>query len=512
MASGENDDQLGEMPQGVGGVLVALHGYGDAAATALSWGRRVAPPDWEVLAPAAPTDASGNTSWFATGPRGVDPVTIAASVQRIEALLSRLERSGIPVVLAGFSQGAALALAMAWRGTAARRVVALCGFFPEIEDPEHGVGPGSRPPVLILNTDADEQVPAFLGSDAARMFQTAGHRVDNVVVAGGHHVSAGVAGIAARFVAEVATQRPWISLGLPVERVDPAGEFTSGEAIAELARGYERLGFHAGYVTDHPAPDDRWLAGGGHHALEPVAALGAAAVATDRLKLHTNVYILPYRNPFLAAKALASLDAISGGRVIAGVAAGYVGPEFAALGADFPRRGELLEESLALLPKIWSGSSVAATGSGWEARSATSRPATYGGPPLWVGGNSSAALRRGVTLAQGWSPMPTPAGSGRGLRTTEIVDRDALELRLREARERCDAAGRLEPLTICFVPFGLSAYLADPKAGLTALADEVADLASLGVDWFPLMVPGASRSEVLDNAAALAGELGLSGG
>ncbi|MCB1256997.1 MAG: TIGR03619 family F420-dependent LLM class oxidoreductase [Microthrixaceae bacterium] len=491
------------------GLLVALHGYGDQPLTALSWGRRIAPPDWDVIAPCAQPDRSGQNSWFSTGPRGVDPHEIGDSMDRIESLLVEASARGSRVALAGFSQGAALALAMAWRGTVAERVVAICGFFPEADGQPH-LPNGTKPsPLLIIGTDGDTEVPAFLGQDAAAMFEHAGHVVTNMTVQGRHHIDASVAGIAADYVYGLTPKRPWISVGIPVERVEYAGEFLSGDAISEIAQRYEQLGFHAGYVTDHPAPDDRWLTGGGHQALEPVTALSAVAVATKKLKVHTNVYVLPYRNPFLAAKGLASVDAISGGRLIAGVAAGYVRPEFSALGVDFERRGQLLEEALTVLPRIWSGESFHGEGQGWETRSATSLPATYGGPPLWIGGNSKAAMRRAVTLAQGWSPMPTPAGSGRGLKTAEIVDHSALKERLAEATELCESVKRPTPLTICFVPFGMGAYMSDPRGRLGMLADEINELFEIGVDWFPLMVPGNSRSELLDNAAALAESLGL---
>ena len=101
------------------------------------------------------------------------------------------------------------------------------------------------------------------------------------------------------------------SLALPTDRVDRAEEFLTAGAVAEAARAAEAAGFDAVYVTDHPAPDRRWLDGGGHHALEPTVALAFAAAATDRLLLQTNVYVAAYRNPFLAAKAISSLDVLS---------------------------------------------------------------------------------------------------------------------------------------------------------------------------------------------------------
>ncbi len=136
------------------------------------------------------------------------------------------------------------------------------------------------------------------------------------------------------------------------------------------------------------------------------------------------------------------------------------------------------------------------------------RPLQRPHPPIWVGGNSPAALRRAVDRAQGWSPFPTPGGMESYVRTSAIADLDGLARALERARERCESVGRTEPLTICFTPFSLPRYLADPLAGLSELVEEVATLSSMGVDWVSLQVPGLGRSEVLDRAAALAAALG----
>src|SRR3954451_4185434 len=117
------------------------------------------------------------------------------------------------------------------------------------------------------------------------------------------------------------------SVGLPVDHVHAADEFVTGEAVAEMAAAVEAAGLDAVFVTDHPAPDDRWLEGGGHHAQEPLVALAFAAAATGRIGLHTHVFVAAYRSPFLAAKGVATLARLSGGRVILGAAAGYLRPE-----------------------------------------------------------------------------------------------------------------------------------------------------------------------------------------
>lgn len=500
------------------GVLVALHGHGDEPGSARAWARRLVPAGWEVVAPGAPTGPDGTRSWFGTGPRGPEPAEVRRAAGRVGELVAQLRGSGRPVAVAGFSQGGAVALALGASGVQADAVVSICGFLPDVDEDDwaealHRVprsGP-RHPPTLVVSGAEDEVVPAFLGEDAAAVLGQAGRDVTSVVLPGGHAVSPVMAERTLAWLVEALAPGMRVSLGLPVDRVDTGAELVSGDAIADLAVAYERLGFHAAYVTDHPAPDDRWLAGGGHQAMEPTVALAVAAAATRHLLVHTNVYVLPYRNPFLAAKALASLDVASAGRLIVGVAAGYLRPEFAALGVSFDDRTDRLEDALQLLPRIWGERSLATEGPGYDARGVTAlpRPAHRPHPPIWVGGNSSAALRRAVQYGQGWSPFPTPGGLERAVRTTAITSLQDLETRLVRARELCEAAGRADPLTICFVPFSLGAYLADPVGSLPALVEEVEALAAIGVHWVALSVPGLTRGEVRDRAAALAAGLRL---
>ena len=507
-----------------GGVLIALHGHGDDPAAARTWGRQMAPAGWEVVAPGARVGDDGVRSWFSSGPRGADTGEVRASAQKIGDLVDRLRSGGSRVVVAGFSQGGALALALGSFGIRPDGLISICGFFPELDRAVVGFGAAegdtevasdsgtSAPttaPALVVNTEDDEVVPAYLGADAAALLSAAGTAVTVELVPGDHRVGAAALEFSRRWLTRVLGPSVKVSLGLPVDRVHTGDELVSGSAIVDLSVAYERLGFHAAYVTDHPAPDDRWLAGGGHQALEPTVALAMAASATRRLLLHTNVYVLPYRNPFLAAKALSSVDVLSGGRLIVGVAAGYLRPEFAALGADFDARGPVLEKSIATMTRVWTESSVAGEGPGWTARGVTSLPHPSTPPPIWVGGNSAAALRRAVQLGQGWSPFPTPVGSGKGLRTAEISSIDALAARLEQVPAVCEQYERVDPLTICFVPFTLAAYLADPDEGRAALVAEVAQLTEIGVDWVALMVPGETRAEVLDHAAALSRALRL---
>jgi len=106
-----------------------------------------------------------------------------------------------------------------------------------------------------------------------------------------------------------------LSLSLPTDHVTRVEEFVTGRAVAEMAVAAEAAGFDSVAVTDHPFPDDPWLQAGGHHALDPLVALSFAAAATTKLRVRTNLYIAAYRNPFVSAKAVASLQQLSDNRI-----------------------------------------------------------------------------------------------------------------------------------------------------------------------------------------------------
>jgi alkanesulfonate monooxygenase SsuD/methylene tetrahydromethanopterin reductase-like flavin-dependent oxidoreductase (luciferase family) len=128
-----------------------------------------------------------------------------------------------------------------------------------------------------------------------------------------------------------------LSIELPVAEAD---------AIASCARAIEAAGFDACFVTDHPAPPRAWLEHGGHATMDPFGVLAVAAAVTSTLRLHTHCVIPAYRHPLLTAKAVATLDALSRGRVILGVAVGYLEEEFTALGVPFGDRASLLDDAL----------------------------------------------------------------------------------------------------------------------------------------------------------------------
>jgi probable F420-dependent oxidoreductase len=298
------------------------------------------------------------------------------------------------------------------------------------------------------------------------------------------------------------------SLQLPTDRVDAGDEFVGGAAIAELARCAETAGFDACFVTEHPFPSDRWLETGGHHALDPYVALSFAAAATTRILVQTHIAVLAYRNPFLSAKAAASLDVLSGGRLILGVAAGYLHGEYDALGVDFAERNALTDEAIDVMRMAWSESGIEWKGRHFEARGNTMlpRPLQRPHPPIWIGGNSREAIRRAVERGEGWIPFPTAGIQSDRVRTAAIETIEDFEARADYAREHAEKIGRRQPLDICFAPIG---YALQGRDAVTPerFAELSARYARSGVTWQALGVRAKTRAEWCERVHEIAERL-----
>ncbi|MBW2244388.1 MAG: LLM class F420-dependent oxidoreductase, partial [Deltaproteobacteria bacterium] len=289
------------------------------------------------------------------------------------------------------------------------------------------------------------------------------------------------------------------TLQLPTDRVSQVDEFLTAEALAEMGQAAEAAGFDSCFVTDHPIPEDRWLASGGHHALDPFVALSFVAAATRKIRIQTHVLVLPYRNPFITAKSVASLDLLSRGRLIVGVAAGYLEQEFDAVGADFARRNEICDETLLAMREAWRGESVTREGLHFRATGNTAlpRPAQRPAPPIWVGGNSKRAIRRAIELGDGWLPFPAPARMAKHIGTAALEGTDDLRDRLAYANTHAAKVGREAPLDIVYSPVGQHEALPEPSAFI----DLAAELEAIGVTWLVVSLPHRTRAEFLDEIA-----------
>lgn len=191
------------------GVLIALHGHGDDAASAQLWANRLighvgAEGHWQVLTPEAPEDLPGVRSWFRSGPRGADPAALADHIESLRSLIA--ENAGTPTVLAGFSQGAAVVLEAVMRGVEVDLAVVVAGFVPEYDNAEAFRSPPATGHVLLVGATDDDVVPWFMSEDAVPLLVGVPD-VRAVEVPGGHTVSDDALSVAAGAVDELIAGR-----------------------------------------------------------------------------------------------------------------------------------------------------------------------------------------------------------------------------------------------------------------------------------------------------------------
>jgi probable F420-dependent oxidoreductase len=288
----------------------------------------------------------------------------------------------------------------------------------------------------------------------------------------------------------------WVTYPLTVHPYNP--EFLTKSGLTRFCVAAEEAGFEGIGFTDHPAPSERWLHAGGHDALDPFTALSFCAAVTDRLRLIPNILVLPYRNPFLVAKAAATLDALSGGRFTLAVATGYMRSEYEALGVDFEQRNALFDEAIAVIRGIWSEDDFAFSGSTFSARGQSANPKPHPHPPIWVGGNSRLSRRRVARYGDGWNPFPAPRTLARTAKTPALETVDDLRVMLDELWQFVEAADR-DPaeIDVAFGPVtggtpGHESF--NPDAHLRSATE----LAALGVTWSGIGVPGDSVQHAVE--------------
>ena len=286
----------------------------------------------------------------------------------------------------------------------------------------------------------------------------------------------------------------WTTYPLLAHPLNP--QLVDGDGLTRFARAAENAGFSAIAFTDHPAPSQKWLDAGGHDALDPFAALSFVAAVTERLLLIPNIVVLPYRNPFAVAKAAATIDALSGGRFVLSVATGYLRSEYRALGVDFERRNELFDEALAVLRGVWTTDQFSYEGSGFTAVgvSANPKPANI---PIWLGGNSALTRRRVAQYADGWNPFPASPLLAQTARTQVLETLDDLLPMVEHLRHHTEDAGR-DPATIDIVFTTGQPGPADPRFNPAAHLEALERMASIGVTWNSVGVPGDSLDGAIE--------------
>jgi probable F420-dependent oxidoreductase len=286
-----------------------------------------------------------------------------------------------------------------------------------------------------------------------------------------------------------------ISLPRPEDNLGPPGF----DAFVELAQAVERIGFDAVSASDHPFP---FVVEGeaGHQAYDPFVLLSYIGAATTRLELHFSLVIAGYRNPFAVARLLGTLDYASGGRVIAGLGAGYLEAEFDAVGGDYANRGAAVDQAVRALRAAWTGEPVTMAGPGWRARGNVMlpTPASSPHPPLWRGGNTRKAMLHAVRDFDGWTPFEVGAEGSQQTTTTEL-SLDTLPARMATLHELIEAEGRTRPLEVCYVRTSRR-WLKDSAR----TADELNRFAAAGIDRLEFNIVGQRVQEWIDGLEAFA--------
>lgn len=287
-----------------------------------------------------------------------------------------------------------------------------------------------------------------------------------------------------------------LSVALPFDQIQHGEEFVSMSAVHEISRAAEEAGFTSGNVTDHPVPSYRWLDNGGHYAQDPFVMLAMVAAVTTRLKIQTNIIVLPYRNPFITARSVSSLDVFSEGRVLLGLGAGYLKPEYKALGVDFDNRNDLMDEYIQAMKLAWTGEDFAFEGTGYTAvgNRVLPTPAQKPHPPLLIGGNSKRALRRTVEHGDAWYPFIVPKIVTDTARTVNLAGDEDLLAALDYMADYCEKVGRKEPpKLICSGTFAIT-----PGFSVQEAVDHYSHLRSLGAVGSGASVSAESRSQWCD--------------
>ena len=263
------------------------------------------------------------------------------------------------------------------------------------------------------------------------------------------------------------------------------------QSILKLATRAEELGFDSVWVSEHvfnvSYVYDRL---GGKPYYEPMAMLSYLAATTKRVSLGTSVLVLPYHNPIRLAKTAATLDVMSGGRLLLGVGVGVIDQELEAMGSSMAERGAITDEAIAVMKELWTQEDPSFQGRyhSFSGMKFSPKPLQKPHIPLLIGGVSRAAIRRAVRLGNGWHPTALPP--------------EELSEGIRYLGERAQAAGR----AASEVPVSVSIPMGAGSTGRYSLGRDPAEMLqkahtyeSLGVERM-VISPGTGDAQEMASA------------
>lgn len=215
------------------------------------------------------------------------------------------------------------------------------------------------------------------------------------------------------------------------------GPLASVEGTAAVARRAEELGYHSIWTGDHIAYPKQYIERFGANWYEVFTVLGYLAAVTQRVKLGTAIVVVPYRNPIVLAKMLATADCLSAGRLIFGAGVGWTAEEYAALRAPYEDRGPVTDEYLQVARELFTSESPRFNGRFYQFSGIhfAPKPVQKPHPPIWIGGVTRRAVRRAAEHGTGWIPIfHKPTGRG--------FDPDGLRFEIGRLHDLAAKAGR----------------------------------------------------------------------
>jgi probable F420-dependent oxidoreductase len=265
-----------------------------------------------------------------------------------------------------------------------------------------------------------------------------------------------------------------------------------------LARRSEELGFDGVWIPDHLVAPLAVSSVYPYHSsgrprfdtatpfADPWVMLGHLSACTTRLELGVGVFVLPLRNPFAAAKAAATVQILSRGRLLFGVGLGWMREEFDAVGERFDKRAARTAEMITIMRALWSGEPVEHRGD-WYGFDALQMSPAAPSIPIFLGGSSPAALRRAAQLGDGWYGPPSELDQAVELRDALLVHRQTAEradlpFRIIARIPSPASAGDLHR----FAERGFTDLVVDVPRTLTGLDDQLEWLEQLAADLAPV--------------------------
>lgn len=289
-----------------------------------------------------------------------------------------------------------------------------------------------------------------------------------------------------------------MQFGIALPHIGPEA---SREALVEVAQTAELLGFDSLWALDrllwpleptsaYPGNPQGNLPGVMQNTYDPLTVLTFVSAHTRKIRLGTSVLVASYRSPVLLAKMTATLDQLSGGRLILGLGTGWSADEFAAVGQSFSDRRNQTNEYIRVLNTLWTEEEPAFDGEFYQIPKSIflPKPVQKPRPPIWIGGNSAAAIRRAAQIGDGWHP-------------TNRMSALALEESARSLRELAVRTGRDPKQIALTLRWNALVDLTD-SSNVNAMVSKLRDYRDVGVEHvcFDLNIPKPCRVRAMTEA------------